>query len=677
MGIMRYIALLVALFCLAEPVFSIEYFKKDNPIVAIMVDNSSSIRTVEDFEAKKGFLENLLAGEYDDLLPEEARIRKHLFSDTLSEDMELSFDRQQTALGKSIFNLAEYYKDKNLSGIIVASDGLSNYGSDPVSAAKEIGIPIYAVDLGPQRINRDLRIVNINHDPVAYAGRPFEISVEMEGRGFDKVELPLVARSGGDELMRRNVEILGQGQRQRFTVEITPQNPGIHNFSLGLPVQPDEELGENNERNFSLKVLKSKKRVLLVTGKLNWELTFLKRVISASPDYEVDISLTEGGNRISTLRFPPVRDSLYLFDLMVLINCSNQTLAPNLELFDDYVSDQGGSIWYIMGENSSGLISQARIKDVFPYQTHREDRYYNDFPFHISLTEEGKLHPVTRLVESLRENAELWKSIPPFEEHLALTEPQQGSKILAVHPDKEYRGRSVPLIFLSNLGKGKILTFAMGPLWKTGFLNIGFGEDDFAYRQLVNNSINWLTTKEDIEQIRLASNQAIYKSGERVGLKATVLDGNYNPLRNSVIDAVVGAEGRPDSLVVSLVQDSPGRFSADLGLLPAGDYTVKGTVIWEDRILKEVSCEFKVETFSMEEETLFLPPDMMARISQAGGGGYYTIEDFENIAGKLDISARVSGKSSETQLAHNIWILIIMLALLSAEWLIRKRLQLL
>jgi hypothetical protein len=677
LGIMRYIALFAALICLAEPVFSIEFEKKDDPIIVFLADNSSSIRTVENIEAKQEFLERFYAGTYDNLMPAEARIDKYLFADSYRQDRSLSYDGQQTALGQTILDVAELYKDQNLSAIVIASDGLSNYGPDPVSAAKETGVPVYTIDLGPQKISRDLRIVNVTHNPVAYADRPFEIEVELEGRGFDKLELPLAARSGGKELARKNIQVLGQGQRQRFTVEVTPKNPGIQNFNISLPVQPDEELDDNNSRNFSLKVLKSKKRILVAAQKLNWELTFLKRVISASPDFEIDLVLFERGQRLSTTTFPSSPDSINLYDLVIMVNCKNQSLMPHLGLLDSYVYDHGGSLWFILGENSMGKIVTSETERIWPYKPGLADRYYNDFPFHISLTEEGKLHPITRLIESSRENISLWKNIPPFEEHLTLAEVGPGSRILAVHPEKEYHGGRIPLIFINNMGGGKTLTFAMGPMWKIGFLNSDFGEDDFAYRQLLTNAVNWLTTKEDVERIRLAANQTIYKSGERVELNATVLDDNYNPLENSVVNAVIKAEGRSDSLIVSLVQDSPGSFSADLGLLPSGDYTIKGSVVWEDKILKEIKAGFRVESFSLEEETLFLPPDMLAKVSRASGGKYYTTTDFENIARDLTAAAMFRSESKETRLAHNFWVLVIILTLLSIEWLVRKRLQLL
>ncbi|HDS00761.1 MAG TPA: hypothetical protein ENO22_08800 [candidate division Zixibacteria bacterium] len=677
LGIIRYAALFFVVFCLAEPVLSVDVKKEDEPVVVFLADNSTSIKTVENFEQKREFLEDFVSGDFTSLLPPESNADFYLFSDTLHAAGNLDFEGRQTSLGNVINSIRENYKDKNLAGIIVASDGLSNFGSDPIAASRQAGGPIYAVDLGPQRISKDIRIVDINHEPVAYADKPFELNIELEGRGFEKLSLPVTVSSEGRDLAHKNLEILGQGERQRFKVEVTPTEPGVKNFNIKLPVQPDEELTDNNSRNLSIKVLKSKKRALLAGNKLNWEITFLNRVISSSPDFVVDLAINAAQSRLPDKVFPANQDSLNQYDIIILVNCESQFISSNLNALNAYVTDNGGSLWFILGEKTRGRYPNQASQSVLPFNPRFEDRYYNDFAFHLQLTEEGKIHPVTRLVEDSRENTLLWQSLPPMEEHLVLTQIKPNAQILAVHPEREYADRSVPLIFNHKFGRGKVLTFAAGPIWKIGFLNAGYGEDDFAYRQIITNSVNWLTTEEDIERIRLASDQSIYKSGERVGLSATVLDENYSPLENSIVNVVVKPVGREDSLIVSMVQESPGRFSADLGLLPSGDYILDGRVVWEDKVLKQVSGKFKVEGFSLEEETLFLPPDMMQKISQAAGGKRYTIADFENISEDLSTIPRFRTESYETRIAGNIWVLIIILALLSIEWMVRKRLQLL
>ena len=243
----------------AEPVLSVSFQRQDKPEIVMLVDNSQSLKTVEDFQRKQDFLQKLNSGGFNDLIPAEAKLSIFQFSDTLYRDDKLDFAGQQTALGNVLEAVDENYRERNLSAVVVVSDGLSNYGSDPIKVARESGVPIYAVDLGPQKISKDIRIVDVTHDPVGYAGKPLKLEVEIEGRGYDKTSLPLVVRSQGKEITRKTVEILGQGQRQKIEMEITPAEDGIRDYNLSLPVQTDEELSENNRNNISVKILKSKK----------------------------------------------------------------------------------------------------------------------------------------------------------------------------------------------------------------------------------------------------------------------------------------------------------------------------------------------------------------------------------------------------------------------------------
>lgn len=677
LGVMRYIALAVLILCLAEPVLSVSLKRQDKPEIVVLVDNSQSLKTVEDFERKQAFLQKLNSGGFDNLIPKEAKLDIYRFSDTLYQDDKLDFGGQQTALGNVLEDVDENYREGNLSAIVVVSDGLSNYGSDPIKIARESGVPIYAVDLGPQKISKDIRIVDITHDPVGYAGKPLKLDVEIEGRGYDKTSLPLVVRSEGAEITRKNIEILGQGQRQKIELEITPAEDGIRDYSISLPVQTDEELSENNRNNISVKILKSKKRILLASPDLNWEVTFLKRLISASPDFELDLSILNRSSRLEQINFPTSQDSLNAYDLIILVNFRNQVLASHLDRLDKYVEEHGGAIWFLLGNNSTGRIAPTIAGKVLPNTTNRNDRYYNDFDFHAQLTDEGRIHPVTRIIENSRENLALWQNLPPLEEHLLYAELKQDLKILAIHPEKTYQDQKVPVIAYRNLGQGKLLYFIAGPFWKMAFLSAGHGEDDLAYRQLMSNSINWLTTREDIERIKINTSQRIYSSGQRVTVDAVVLDDNYVPLENSVVDVVVKSDSDADSSMVNLHQEIPGQFRADLGLLPAGDYTLEGTVTWEDKVLKKVTGRFRVEAFSLEEETLFLPPDMLGKICQASGGKYFNLDNFEDISGEFNLLKKARIETRETGMAGNFWIMAIILALLTMEWLIRKRLQLL
>lgn len=676
LGILRAVALLFAIFCVAEPVFTLQYKQTEKPRIAVLADNSSSLKTVEDFNRKQAFLEELVEGEFNSYFPDDAGVDLFSFSDSLSVDLILDQSGQQTALGNVLLALEEKYRERNLTAVVIASDGLSNFGADPVEAARELNLPIYTVDLGPQQISRDIRIVSVEHDPVAYADRPTDFIVEIEGRGFEQLSLPLTVSTEGRQLIRETVRVLGKGQRQKISLEITPPEPGRHTFSLNLPVQEDEKLSDNNRRSVSLKVLKSKKRILLATDELNWEVTFLKRAITASEDFDLEFVLSRDRGRLDAGQFADYLDSLAVFDLLIFTDCTNNFFVRYLTRLDDYVQNSGGSIWYLQSRGSAGNLPNADKHPAFPYNDSRRVRYFNDFPFHVELTEEGLLHPVTRLSEDSRRNLKLWDEIPPFEEHLQVIEPKTGARILALHPDKYYRDQKLPLIFYHTVGRGKVLTFLTGPLWKLGFLNIGFGGDDQAYRQIVMNSINWLTTREDVEQIRLSPSQQVYKSGERVTFQGVVMDDNYTPLENSVINLVVSpADG--DSLVVAMPQSGPGRFSADLGLLPSGKYDYHAEVVWEDKTLKKLDGQFEVEGFSLEEETLFLPPDILQRISQASGGKTYNLADFDQLADDLMAVPRFRIETAEAKLAQSLWVLLIILGFLSLEWILRKRLQLL
>jgi hypothetical protein len=63
----------------------------------------------------------------------------------------------------------------------------------------------------------------------------------------------------------------------------------------------------------------------------------------------------------------------------------------------------------------------------------------------------------------------------------------------------------------------------------------------------------------------------------------------------------------------------------------------------------------------------------LERVARRTGGAYLTAEQAADVADRLDVSPRVVPTTSETVLRSNALLFVLVLALLSCEWLLRKR----
>ena len=668
------------LFCLAEPVFSYLLVRDIPPHLAVLFDTSESVQTVEDFDAKKSILTQLADSPFPGQEAMTFVRNDYAFSDSLSELVQpLSFDGKQTSLGNCLRNLRDIYEDRNLQGVVVISDGLVNSGVDPMNAASELAIPVYALDLGPQKSSKDIRIVRMTHDEVGYEGKPSEIELEIESRGFEELTVPVTIKSGGRTLGTSEVRLSGANARQNMTLDFVPPAQGVRTFSVSLPAQPDEELTDNNRRSFSMKILKSKLRILLAAGYLSWELTFLKRVIEVSDDFDCDLSMFDRTGKLKTAPFPRSVDQLKEYDLVILVDYSPSKLASKVDGLASYLSDHGKAVMFMLGPDFAENHPSSTLRKLLPYDLSKPPSVRDDGSFHLQLTEHGMYHSIMQITESGSQVQKSWAGIPPFEQYLSLGQEKPGATILAVHPEQSADGDMIPLIATNRVGKGKVLTTSFVPIWKTGFLAQGRGGSGEEYRNFVNNCIRWLVTTEDVDRIRIAPSKPVFKSGERVTFSASLFDESYQAMEDGAVILTVlpdsGTVG--DTLIVSMIRTAPGRMRADLHQLNHGQYRYSAELMRDDQRVASISGRFVVEAFSLEEETLYEREDLLKELAATTGGRYYPISMIDSLIPQMNLLSGEHRTRREYPLANYWIILVAILTLLSLEWAIRKRLQLL
>jgi hypothetical protein len=115
------------------------------------------------------------------------------------------------------------------------------------------------------------------------------------------------------------------------------------------------------------------------------------------------------------------------------------------------------------------------------------------------------------------------------------------------------------------------------------------------------------------------------------------------------------------------------RLSVTLDPLPAGRYIVRGTADLPDRSLESRPLELQVSTSSVEFQRTPQDREALERLAGRSGGAYATSDDAARAAAGIDLSPRRVATVSESVLRAEVPLFMLLLLLLSAEWLLRKR----
>ena len=120
-----------------------------------------------------------------------------LFGDNVSNGNDATFSDQITHFGKLQRSIDARFSGRNLTALVIASDGLYNKGPHPVSILKQLNIPVFTVGVGDTTLHRDLLISNVSANKIAYLGNDFPIRLNIEGRkALGKSTVVTVSKNG-------------------------------------------------------------------------------------------------------------------------------------------------------------------------------------------------------------------------------------------------------------------------------------------------------------------------------------------------------------------------------------------------------------------------------------------------------------------------------------------------
>jgi hypothetical protein len=120
-----------------------------------------------------------------------------------------------------------------------------------------------------------------------------------------------------------------------------------------------------------------------------------------------------------------------------------------------------------------------------------------------------------------------------------------------------------------------------------------------------------------------------------------------------------------------------GRYSLSVGSLPAGTYRYEATAERDGARLGRDRGEFSVGALRLEYQQTRADAVLMRRIAARTGGTAYTAADAArlpaDLRGSSSFTSTVSTQSTEAELWRTSLFLALILALLAAEWTLRKR----
>ena len=260
--------------------------------------------------------------------------------------------------------------------------------------------------------------------------------------------------------------------------------------------------------------------------------------------------------------------------------------------------------------------------------------------------------------------------MPVIYQFYASTNVKSGSIILV--EIQQFSG--YPLVVFHRYGNGVVMSVTTDNTWLWAFAGHHFEIDDSHYRKFWSSMIRWLAyASNHSDLITVVTDKLSYYKYDNVRISSYIYNEYYEPINDAQIKALIQApNGASYDLI--FVLDGNGRYVADFRPVLDGNHKINISAQRKEIPIGKGSTEFIVQSIPLEMIDTQLNEKLLKEIAMVSGGHYYHISDFNklNINDVFDTVVSIAEKT----IWDNVYLFIIAIILLSAEWLLRKRKEL-
>ncbi len=734
---LRCVLLILVFLFLFRPVLLTSRVIVEKPRALLLLDDSASMRehdtyseqnAIESLAAAAGvsskarigsltrqeLVERVFTGGETSILgtlEERYDLKRYAFGPSLvplSTFGDLRAEGESTRLGDALAGAVREFRGRGLSAIVVVSDGRSNRGRDPRDAAFTAvnqQIPVHTVGVGDPSEPRNVEVTGVNAPTVALVGDEitFKINLWSSGYGGRPVVLILTDTSSNATLATREFTLNDGGGEQQEQLYWKPELEGDYTIQISIPLQEGEQDESDNVLTHVIRVESARIKVLYAEGYPRWEYRFVKNLLLRAENFEVQVFLQsadpdfiqESSGSVPPLaEFPRDRQELMDYHVIVFGDVDPARLADTWEdsqniltAIKDFVEAGGGFLMQAGELYSPSSYGETPIADILPvvignYEEQRIAAGVGEIGEYFRPRLENYLspHEILLLEKDPVKNRRLWEDpeygLPGFLWYYPVERSKPGAEVLTRHPLGGNRFGKHVIMATTYYPLGRTMFFAFDSTWRWRFPYGDRYVEKFwrgAVRYLAQNKLR----RKDY-RYELYTDRSLYDLNERIHITARVRDADYRLSREPMQTVkIMNPEGAIEDLILeqtaggeyerSIVRSQPGVYQLWIG----GEETNENA--------RHALTSVTVAVPRLEAENPVLDRALLKDVARVTGGQYVDLHQSRKLIELLDDEERVRRLSDPERrdLWSSWWVLLLFVGIFAAEWIIRKRLNLL
>jgi hypothetical protein len=630
-----------------------------------------------------------------------------------------------TALEKASADLLP----EHTAGMILLTDGRHNAAGAVEPIARKLGVqrvPVFPVVFGGnRRPPTDAAVAAADAPETVSTNDRVSVTLELKLDGLSGTNVTVTLFDGARAVASNTVTPNAAAFRQQLLLSDVPKTNGLHAYRVEIKTFPSEVDVSNNYCNLPVLVSSDPVKVLLIDGHPRWEFRYLKnlfmerdrnvrlqyllfhpdqvsgitqrppRAASAAPDQtEAEATL------------PPANETEWMkFDVIILGDVDPEELGrENMDILRRYVLNRGGSLIVIAGSrHMPHAYPRTPLAEILPVVFQPSARPMLTAPepeFRLTLTAQGRNTVFMKLDDDAARNLEAWNGLPTLHWRHGFLTAKEGASVLAYAtapqpapgeplsrvPDTEallaqqQLERDNPLLVTHQAGFGSVLMFGFDHTWR-----LRYRKGDLFHHKFWGQILRWATADRIAagpSSLRIGTTRSRYPSGSPVRILARLATPGFMPIVNAAPHATLWSGDRKVlRQPLTYRPESPGVYAAEVGPLPEGAYRVEldtaGIDVPGAAPAEPVSSEFSV-TAAMDSERVELAADrgLLTSVAALTAGRVLDPAELDSLGTHLGPATVSSTERRQIDVWDSWPWFILILALLTAEWVLRKRVRL-
>ena len=695
-------------------------FKSDQPELLVVVDRSASMSTrdvgSETDDVKQTRAERVIELFESQSSRQLARLEKQyqLQWFTVAESLEqvnvqldsegellagVSFDGTQSRIGEGLVRLLQRQAGKGTAAVIILSDGINTSGtalSEAAKVARRAAIPVMTVAVGRQTELPDLRLADLLIDHEVYLGDQVTAEVALIASDVPTAETRITIRDKAtDQILDETLLVVSSQQRQMTArLSFVPQRAGQLDLRIqASPIEGEQEL-DNNALDATVQVQDKTIRVLLVGELPSYEFRFLKSFLERakqadapqSASFELHTVLQDADPLYvdqdkSALRLVPSKpETIAQYDGFVLIDFDPQLVSQtSQQAIVEAVTQHGAGCMFVNGSGSiarrlegwplAKLLPIERATTLTSTGAGLRSR-----PLRWQPTALGSSALPMQLAGTLQESLAIWQRLPDFVALGQIEAVKSGAQILGQAVGRE-SGQQVPLLVTQFAGAGRTALQATDETFRWA----SFQGSDLYYQRYWGQMLRWLCRgklSSHGQGLELSVDPKQASLGQPIRLQVT-LGGQVAPASESteVELAIESSNGRDRTFKLTRVGQTGGVFQTTVSDLEPGNYRA---VLLRPISEAPPTADFTVTAPPGEQASLRANVEGLKQLAEQSRGRFYLEAQAERLFDELPPGKPTRlGPLPSLPIWNSWWVALLFIALITSEWILRRRSQML